>query len=38
MKAADIAFARTAPASAKANNCGVAQWQTMLKELGVSGA
>jgi hypothetical protein len=38
IKAADIVFARTALASAKANGCGVEQWQSMLKELGVTGA
>ena len=38
IKAADIAYARAALASAKANNCGVSQWQDMLRELGVTGA
>jgi hypothetical protein len=38
IKSADIAYARSALASAKANSCGVEQWQTMLKELGVTGA
>jgi hypothetical protein len=35
-KAADLVFARTALASAQANNCGVSQWTTMLKELGTN--
>jgi hypothetical protein len=38
IKAADIAYARSALSSAKANNCGVSQWQDMLRELGVTGA
>jgi hypothetical protein len=38
IKAADIAYARAALASAKTNNCGVSQWQDMLRELGVTGA
>jgi len=38
IKAADVAFAKSALASAKANGCGVEQWQTMLKELGLTGA
>ena len=38
IKAADITYARAALASAKANNCGVSQWQDMLRELGVTGA
>jgi hypothetical protein len=38
IKAADIAYARSALSSAKANNCGISQWQDMLRELGVTGA
>jgi hypothetical protein len=38
IKAADIAFARAALSSAKANGCGMSQWQDMLRELGVTGA
>jgi hypothetical protein len=38
IKTADIVYARAALASAKANNCGVSQWQDMLRELGVTGA
>ena len=38
IKAADMVYARAALASAKANNCGVSQWQDMLRELGVTGA
>ena len=38
IKAADIAYARSALVSAKANACGVSQWQDMLRELGQTGA
>jgi hypothetical protein len=36
--AADIAFYRSARASAIANNCGVAQFVDALRELGTGGA
>ena len=38
IKTADIVYARAALASAKANSCGVSQWQDMLRELGMTGA
>jgi len=38
LKAADIAFFRTARASAIANGCGVAQFVAALYELGTGGA
>ena len=38
IKAAEIAFARSALASAVTNSCSTAQWTVMLTELGTGGA
>ena len=33
VKSADVTYATTALASARANSCGTSQWETMLREL-----